>query len=90
MHLSRSFGALCSLSFTFACLRLCLACVSFSFCRGVRAAVGTDLTWAHEEHDATSIAFTDAQAQLIKQVADAAKKPVIGEAVWQCGSVAIE
>ena len=27
---------------------------------------------AHEEHDATSISFTDAQSQLIKQVADAA------------------
>ncbi len=31
-------------------------------------AVGTDLTWSHEEHDALSIAFTDAQAQLIAQV----------------------
>eukprot|EP00750_Incisomonas_marina_P023484 INCI5035.7.p1 GENE.INCI5035.7~~INCI5035.7.p1 ORF type:complete len:707 (+),score=122.42 INCI5035.7:169-2289(+) len=39
-------------------------------------AVGTDLTWAHEEHDADSIAFTDAQKQLIQQVAAAAKKPV--------------
>jgi pre-mRNA-splicing factor SYF2/beta-D-xylosidase 4 len=40
-------------------------------------AVGTDLTWAHEEHDATNITFTDAQAMLIEQVAAAAKKPVI-------------
>lgn len=40
-------------------------------------AVGTDLTWAHEEHDASSITFTDAQAQLISQVADAAKKTVL-------------
>ena len=39
-------------------------------------AVGTDLTWAHEEHDADSVAFTDAQKQLIQQVAAAAKKPV--------------
>jgi hypothetical protein len=31
-------------------------------------AVGTDLTWAHEEHDAETIVFTDAQAQLISQV----------------------
>jgi beta-D-xylosidase 4 len=40
-------------------------------------AVGTDLTWAHEEHDAQSITFTDAQLELIKQVSAAAKKPVI-------------
>merc|ERR1712048_1403282 len=40
-------------------------------------AVGTDLTWAHEEHDAESIAFTSAQSQLISQVAAAAKTPVI-------------
>jgi hypothetical protein len=40
-------------------------------------AVGTDLTWAHEEHDADNITFTNAQAQLIKEVSAAAKKPVI-------------
>ena len=40
-------------------------------------AVGTDLSWAHEEHDADSITYTDAQMQLITQVAAAAKKPVI-------------
>jgi len=40
-------------------------------------AVGTDLTWAREGHDATSIAFTDAQTQLIEQVSAAAKKPVV-------------
>jgi len=40
-------------------------------------AVGTDLTWAHEEHDASSIVFTNAQTQLISQVAAAAKKPVV-------------
>jgi pre-mRNA-splicing factor SYF2/beta-D-xylosidase 4 len=39
-------------------------------------AVGTDLTWAHEEHDADSITFTDAQLSLISQVASAAKNPV--------------
>ena len=39
-------------------------------------AVGTDLTWAHEEHDADSITFTDAQVQLIAQVSAAAKAPV--------------
>jgi hypothetical protein len=40
-------------------------------------AVGTDLSCAAEGHDATSIAFSDGQRQLIQQVADAAKKPVI-------------
>ena len=40
-------------------------------------AVGTDLSWAHEEHDADNITFTAAQAQLISQVAEAAKKPVV-------------
>jgi len=39
-------------------------------------AVGTDLTWSHEEHDALNISFTDAQSQLIAQVAAASKKPV--------------
>jgi beta-glucosidase-like glycosyl hydrolase len=40
-------------------------------------AVGTDLSWAHEEHDANNITYTDAQLSLISQVAAAAKKPVI-------------
>jgi pre-mRNA-splicing factor SYF2/beta-D-xylosidase 4 len=40
-------------------------------------AVGTDLTWAAEGHDAKTITFTDAQQQLIDQVTAAAKKPVI-------------
>mmetsp|Transcript_23199 Transcript_23199/g.65835 ORF Transcript_23199/g.65835 Transcript_23199/m.65835 type:complete len:902 (+) Transcript_23199:68-2773(+) len=40
-------------------------------------AVGTDLTWAAEGHDAKNISFTDAQAALIEQVAAAAKKQVI-------------
>merc|ERR1711988_2017204 len=40
-------------------------------------AVGTDLTWSAEGHDAKTITFTDAQAALIEQVAAAAKKPVI-------------
>lgn len=40
-------------------------------------AVGTDLTWAREGHDAENISFTDAQTALIEQVADAAKNPVI-------------
>ena len=40
-------------------------------------AVGTDLTWAMEGHDAESIAFTDAQAKLIKDVSTAASKPVV-------------
>ena len=39
-------------------------------------AVGTDLSWAAEGHDAKSIAFTDAQKELVKQCADAAKKPI--------------
>jgi beta-glucosidase-like glycosyl hydrolase len=40
-------------------------------------AVGTDLSWAAEGHDAKNISFTDAQSALIQQVAAAAKKPVI-------------
>ena len=40
-------------------------------------AVGTDLSWAHEEHDAENITLTAAQTQLIAQVAAAAKKPVV-------------
>jgi len=40
-------------------------------------AVGTDLTWAREEQDATSIEFTAAQKELIGKVAEAAKKPVL-------------
>jgi len=39
-------------------------------------AVGTDLDWAKEGHDTSSIDFTDAQAQLMSQVAAASKKPV--------------
>jgi hypothetical protein len=31
-------------------------------------AVGTNLDWAHEEYDAETIVFTDAQTQLISQV----------------------
>ena len=40
-------------------------------------AVGTDLTWSREGHDATNISFTTAQTILIEKVAAAAKKPVI-------------
>jgi hypothetical protein len=40
-------------------------------------AVGTDLSWAAEGHDAMNISFTDAQSALIEQVAAAAKKPVV-------------
>jgi len=40
-------------------------------------AVGTDLGWAREGTDAVSVAFSDEQAQLIKEVADAASKPVV-------------
>jgi pre-mRNA-splicing factor SYF2/beta-D-xylosidase 4 len=40
-------------------------------------AVGTDLRWAREGHDATSVAFSDGQLALIKAVAAAAKKPII-------------
>jgi len=39
--------------------------------------VGSDLNWAREGHDATNISFTDPQTQLMMQVAEAAKKPVI-------------
>merc|ERR1711988_255796 len=39
--------------------------------------VGTDLSWSREGHDARNICFTDAQALLIKEVAAAAKNPVI-------------
>lgn len=38
--------------------------------------IGTDLTLAHEEFDATNITLSDAQLSLVKQVAAAAKKPV--------------
>jgi hypothetical protein len=40
-------------------------------------AVGTDLNWAAEGHDAKNISFTDAQLALIAQVSAAAAKPVI-------------
>ena len=40
-------------------------------------AVGTDLTWGREGHDATNISFTDAQTALIEKVSEAAKKPVV-------------
>ncbi|CAE7387994.1 BXL6 [Symbiodinium necroappetens] len=40
-------------------------------------AVGTDLSWAAEGHDAKNISFTAAQQALIEKVAEAAKKPVI-------------
>ncbi|CAE7266592.1 BXL3 [Symbiodinium sp. CCMP2456] len=39
-------------------------------------AVGTDLSWAEEGHDAKNISFTAAQQALIEKVAEAAKKPV--------------
>ena len=32
-------------------------------------AVGTDLTWAHEEHDAQNITFTDAQVHRSRSLA---------------------
>jgi len=35
------------------------------------------LSWGREGHDATNISLTDAQAALIEQVAEAAKKPVV-------------
>ena len=35
-------------------------------------AVGTDLAWASEGHDASNISFTDSQAQLLSQAAAAA------------------
>merc|ERR1719433_1914992 len=40
-------------------------------------AMGTDLSWSREGHDATNITFTDAQAELISHVAAASSKPVI-------------
>lgn len=40
-------------------------------------AMGTDLNWAAEGHDAANISFTDSQAQLLSQAAAAAKKPII-------------
>lgn len=39
--------------------------------------VGTDLEWAAEGHDATRINFTEAQTQLITEVTQAAKKPIV-------------
>ena len=35
------------------------------------------MTWAAEGHDATSIAFSNGQTQLIQAVAAAAKNPVV-------------
>lgn len=43
----------------------------------VLLAVGTDLSWAAEGHDAKNISFTTAQSVLIQRVAAAAKKPVV-------------
>lgn len=40
-------------------------------------AVGTDLGWSSEGHDAETITFTDAQLAMVEQVAAAAKKPVV-------------
>eukprot|EP00463_Aulacantha_scolymantha_P002975 TRINITY_DN372_c0_g2_i2.p1 TRINITY_DN372_c0_g2~~TRINITY_DN372_c0_g2_i2.p1 ORF type:complete len:541 (-),score=64.99 TRINITY_DN372_c0_g2_i2:507-2129(-) len=40
-------------------------------------AVGTDLSAAREGHDATKITFSTGQMELINQVANAAKKPII-------------
>lgn len=40
-------------------------------------AIGTDLTWAAEGHDATNISLTDAQLQLVQQTAAVAKQPVV-------------
>jgi len=40
-------------------------------------AVGTDLSWAAEGHDAETIVFNDGQKALIQQVSAAAKVPVI-------------
>jgi hypothetical protein len=40
-------------------------------------AVGSDLGWASEGHDAASISYTPAQQQLVTEAAAAAKKPVI-------------
>jgi len=40
-------------------------------------AVGSDLSWAAEGHDARNISYTSAQQALITQAAAAAKKPVI-------------
>lgn len=45
----------------------------------VVVAIGTDLSWAHEEHDADpvhGITLTPAQAALVEQVAKAAKAPI--------------
>lgn len=40
-------------------------------------AVGSDLSWAAEGHDASNISYTGAQQQLITKAAAAAKKPII-------------
>ena len=39
--------------------------------------LGTDLSWAAEGHDATSITFTPAQLALVANVTAVAKKPVV-------------
>ena len=40
-------------------------------------AVGTDLGWASEGHDAANISYTAAQQELITKAAAASKKPII-------------
>jgi beta-D-xylosidase 4 len=40
-------------------------------------AIGTDLSWAAEGHDALSITFSDAQLELVAKTAAAAKQPVV-------------
>lgn len=40
-------------------------------------AVGSDLGWASEGHDAANISYTSAQQQLVAEAAKAAKKPII-------------
>lgn len=40
-------------------------------------AVGSDLSWASEGHDASNISYTDAQQQLVTEAAAASKKPII-------------
>jgi hypothetical protein len=59
------------------CSHVCLCAFVFLCVSQVVVVLGTDLDWAAEGHDATSISFTAAQLALVANVSAAAKKPVV-------------
>ena len=69
-------------AYTHACTHCSiLFCCSCVLACGLRTQVvvvlGSDLNWAAEGHDATSITLSDAQLALVGNVSAAAKKPVV-------------